>query len=93
MTRPGWLVLLASLAFTGRAAAAPSCADQLATLVKKCQCKPSADRVASILWKLAFQNLGVLVAVTTKDIASLPWGGAKATWADAAPAVVKALGR
>jgi hypothetical protein len=61
--------------------------------VKKCQCKPSADRVASVLWKLAFQNLGTMVAVTAKDAGALPWGEAKATWAEAAPAVVKALGR
>jgi hypothetical protein len=61
--------------------------------LKKCQCKPSPDRVASILWKLVFRNLGTLVAVTTKDIAALPWGDAKATWADVAPRIVKALGR
>jgi hypothetical protein len=67
--------------------------DATGPAVKKCQCKPSADRVASILWTLAFQNLGTLVAVPAKDVGALPWGGAKATWADAAPAVVKALGR
>lgn len=67
--------------------------DATGPAVKQCQCKPSADRVASILWKLAFENLGTVVAVTTKDAAALPWGDAKATWADAAPAVVKALGR
>ena len=61
--------------------------------VKTCQCKPSPDRVASILWKLAFENLGTVVAVKAKDLAALPWGDAKATWAGVAPAVVKALGR
>lgn len=67
--------------------------DATGPAVKKCQCKPSADRVASILWKLAFHDLGTLVAVTTKDIAALPWGDAKATWAGVASGVVKALGR
>jgi hypothetical protein len=67
--------------------------DEPGPAVKKCQCKPSADRVAAILWTLVFRDLATLVEVTAKDVAALPWGGAKATWADAAPAVVKALGR
>jgi hypothetical protein len=85
--------MMRTLAGATQATRLTTLADATGPAVKKCQCKPSADRVASILWKLAFQNLGTLVAVTTKDIAALPWGGAKATWADAAPAVVKALGR
>lgn len=36
-----------------------------------------------------FQDLGTLVEVMAKDVAALPWGGAKATWADAATAVVR----
>jgi hypothetical protein len=48
--------------------------DATGPAMKKCQCKPSADRVASILWKLAFENMGTLVAVTAKDLAALPWG-------------------
>jgi hypothetical protein len=34
-------------------------------------------RVASILWMLAFENLGTLVTVTAQDVAALPWGGAR----------------
>jgi hypothetical protein len=67
--------------------------DEPGPAVKKCQCKPSADRVASILWTLVFRDLSTLLEVATKDVTALPWGGAKATWADIAPAVLKALGR
>jgi hypothetical protein len=59
----------------------------------KCSCKPRPDVVASILWKLAFQNLGVLVPVPAASIAALPWGDGKTTWKDLAPAIVKALAR
>lgn len=61
--------------------------------LEACGCKARPDVVASILWKLAFANLGVLVPVPAKGSAALPWGDGKARWADAAPAVVKALTR
>lgn len=85
------MAIISNRAGETRATWLTTVADATKRAVKKCQCKPSADRVASILWTLVFQNLGTLVAVTTKDIAALPWGDDKASWADVAPDVVKAL--
>lgn len=71
---------------------------RLATLVKAplpamkaCRCQSGPDAVASILWTLGFANLGVLVAVPPARAAALPWGDAKASWAQRAPLVVKSL--
>ena len=71
---------------------------QLATLVKAplpalkaCRCKTSPDVVASILWKAGLSDLGAIIAVPPARVAALPWGDARATWAERAPRVVKAL--
>ena len=58
-----------------------------------CRCKEAPGIVASILWKLSFENLGVVVAVPAARAAKLPWGAASATWNDVAAGVVKALAR
>jgi hypothetical protein len=59
--------------------------------LKKCSCKTPPAVAASILWKLMFKNLGVVVLVPDKLIGGLPWGDAKATWETVAGAVVKAI--
>lgn len=56
-----------------------------------CHCKEDPGIVASILWKLAFENLGVVVAVPADRAAKLPWGAATASWNDVAAGVVRAL--
>jgi hypothetical protein len=65
--------------------------DEPRAALEKCQCKSSPAVIASILWKMSFQQLAVLVAVPAK--ATLPWGDAKGTWNDVAPAVVAALAK
>jgi hypothetical protein len=61
--------------------------------IEKCGCKPSPEVVASILWKLAFGNLGVVVEVPADRISSLPWGPGTATWSRRGPAVAASLAR
>ena len=59
----------------------------------KCSCKTQPNVVASVLWKLTFSNLAVVVPVPTKGADALPWGDAKSTWQDVAPAVIKVLAK
>jgi hypothetical protein len=56
--------------------------------LEECKCKLPGPNLASILWTLAFRDLGTAVELTGK-LDKLPWG--KGTWAEAAPAIVKAL--
>ena len=65
--------------------------DKPSAALAKCKCKTKPSVVASVMWKLAFENLAVVVPVPAKSIAGLPWGDATATWADAGPVVAKAL--
>ena len=60
-----------------------------APALEKCACKTAPDVAASILWKLAFSNLAVLVEI--KSTASLPWGDAKATWGDHGVEIARAI--
>jgi len=68
-----------------------SLVDDPRAALDKCKCKASPAVIASILWKMAFQQLAVLVPVPAKT--ALPWGDAKGTWNDIAPAVVAALAK
>ena len=64
-----------------------------APAMAKCGCKASPEVVASILWKLSFGNLGVVVEVPADRIASLPWGAGTATWSHRGPAIASALAK
>ena len=87
----GLMSMMRSLGGQTESSRLPVILEQPSAALAKCKCKTSPDVVASVMWKLAFENLAVVVPVPAKAIAGLPWGDAKATWAEAAPAVVKAL--
>ena len=61
--------------------------------LEKCACKTEPAVTASLLWKIIFSNLAVVVPVPATGADALAWGDAKATWKDAAPAIVKALAK
>jgi len=90
-TCDGLMAMMRKLSGQTEASRLPILADAPRAALETCRCKPSPAAVASILWKLAFQNLAVVVPLPAKP-ATLPWGDAKATWKDAAPGIVKALG-
>ncbi|HEV7556463.1 MAG TPA: hypothetical protein VGO00_13445 [Kofleriaceae bacterium] len=87
----GLMTMMQHLASDTEDTRASALVDQPRAALDKCQCKPSPAVIASILWKMAFQQLAVLISVPAK--ATLPWGDAKGTWNDIAPAIVAALAK
>ena len=92
-TCDGLMQMMSTMAGQTESSRLPVLIDAPVAALKKCSCKPAPDVVASILWKLAFHNLGVLVSVPASSIAGLPWGDAKATWGERASAVAKAVAK
>lgn len=87
----GLMAMLRKLAGRTTKSRLPLLVDAPLPALKACRCKARPDVVASILWHLAFGHLAVIVEVPAARVASLPWGDSKATWAERAPLIVKAL--